>query len=113
MADNVQNFEMHAGDDQDLAFTVKDEAGSAVDITGFTIAWRLATHVTAPMLVSKATGGGITITDAVQGEFTVALAAADTAGLAGVYYHEAELTDGGGDISTIATGHVTLHGGLT
>jgi hypothetical protein len=65
MTHNVQNFEIHAGDSREIVVTVVDSQGAAVDLTGATIAWHLAqsTGSGAP-LVSKSSGDGIAITDA-------------------------------------------------
>lgn len=53
--------------------------------------------------------GGVSITDAANGKFTVTLAPADTKTLAvGTYYHEAEVTDSLGNVSTVTVGKVTL-----
>jgi hypothetical protein len=46
-------------------------------------------------VITKSTGSGITVTDGPGGKFEVALVSADTASLAGMYHHEAEVVVGG------------------
>ncbi len=109
MAAIRQNFEMHQGDDVSVAFSVTDDAGAVVDLTGTTVVWRMApSKYSASPSISKSTASGITVTDAVGGKFTVAIDAADTAGLGGIYYHEAQVTDAGGKVTTVATGWLTV-----
>lgn len=104
-----QNFTMHSGDDKTLQFTVKDQDGVVVDITGASITWAFAARVGATAIASKTVGSGITITDAAAGVFQVTIDAADTASLTGgVLYHEAQLVDSGGVKSTIAYGDMTI-----
>jgi hypothetical protein len=109
MSHNVQNFEIHAGDSRDIVVTVTDSQGGAFDLTGAAIAWQLARSAgsTSPA-VSKSLGGGIAITDGPNGVFTVTLDPADTAALSGLYYHEAEVTDGAGNRSTVLSGVATV-----
>ena len=104
-----QNFEMFQGDSKDLVVTVSDAAGQPVDLTGASIKWRAAPAVdSAVATISKATGSGIVITDAVAGEFTVSLVPADTQTLDGEFYHEAQVTDAAGAVSTVLSGHLTI-----
>ncbi len=97
---------MVAGDDKVLEVTVTDAAGTAVDITGASIQWRLSKTVNRrPAQIAKATGGaGVEITDAAAGVFEVTLDPADTEDLRGAYYHEAEVIDADGNVSTVLTG---------
>ncbi len=113
MASRRQDFAMHAGDDVEVAFVTTEKDGTPQDLTGTSVSWQMAVspYATSP-LVSKTTAGGITLTDAVNGQFTVFLAAADTLGLNGRFYHEAQVTDSSGNISTVALGWVTLETGL-
>ena len=109
MSHNVQNFEIHAGDSRDIVVTVADSQGAAVDLTGAAIAWQLARSAgSAAPAVSKSLGAGIAITDGPNGVFTVTLDPADTEGLTGLCYHEAEVTDAAGNRSTVLSGVATV-----
>lgn len=110
MTSENQNFEMYEGEDKTLTITVVDVAGAAVNLTDATIKWQVKRNVddTSP-LIEKTTAGGITITDAEGGVFTIALADTDTANLGGEgYHHEAEVTDVSGNISTVTRGVMTI-----
>ena len=112
MAHQVQNFEIHAGDDLTLQVSVTDDAGQPVNLTGAQVAWQAsrgrADRFSSTAVLAKASGTGITVTDAAGGVFEVDLAAADTAGLRGAFYHEAKVTDAAGDKSTVFTGTMTV-----
>ncbi|WP_192246054.1 hypothetical protein [Mesorhizobium silamurunense] len=105
----VTDFEMYAGDTKIVLVIVRDENNDLVDITGWTFRWRLAKNVKSSPLVSKASGTGIQLTDPSNGEFEVAINAADTDGFkGGVYYHEAEGVSFAGSVATVVTGAVTI-----
>lgn len=109
MTKQNQDFVMWAGDNKLIDVTVVDGDGVAVDITGATIKWVLAKTAGDSALVTKTTGDGITITDAAAGKFRVTLVPADTESLAGVYYHEAEVTDASSQVSTVLIGKVIVY----
>jgi hypothetical protein len=97
-----------AGEDQSLRFTIYDDAQAAVNITGWTISWQLATAA-APgtAVVTKAA----TLTNPATGVCTVALAPADTTGLAaGNYVYTLRRTDTG-YTQVLAWGPVVLQVG--
>jgi hypothetical protein len=87
-----------AGDDLTVAITVPD-----LDITGATIRWEAFPWETGPKYgvpsataaITKVTGDGIAITGGEAGQFEVTLVPADTATLAGTYFHEAQVVVGG------------------
>ncbi len=90
--------------------TINADVGA--DITSATINYSLRRYVwDTGGEVTKATGGsGITITDAANGLFTIALADTDLDGLGGVdYYHECKVTTSGGLEYTAFTGTVTIN----
>jgi hypothetical protein len=87
----VKNFIHLAGEDVTLSMTARDATGAILNLTGATIAWKLALNAGDTALVSK-TG---TIVSAAAGTFTVALVAADTADLYGDYVHQAIVTISG------------------
>lgn len=102
MTKKNQDFDMYAGDTKDIVVTMSDSA----NIDGSTVKWGLKKSVKDTMLVSKNTGGlGITVSGTA---FTVRLNPSDTLGLSGRYYHEAEVTDVLGNVSTVTVGHITI-----
>lgn len=112
-----QNVVIHSGDSHTLTVTVDDGATPpvALNITGFTIWWWASLMNSSGKFAATATlqkdntgGGGVAITDAVNGKFQVTLAPADTAALSGDYYHEAQVRDGSGNISTVLTGKLAI-----
>ncbi|WEK53335.1 MAG: hypothetical protein P0Y55_12145 [Candidatus Cohnella colombiensis] len=106
---NYQNFEMFAGDSIQIEVAVTDK-GEAVYLTGTTIKWALKRSVLKTANVAlKTTASGIELTDPTDGKFQVTLNAIDTVSLKpGYYYHEAEITDASGNVSTIMTGTVAI-----
>lgn len=103
-----QGFEMWSGDTKVLTITVTDKDGVRVNLTGATIVYKIFDGGTA--VITKSTANGITITDASGGECQTTLSPSDTSDLDGVYYHECQVTDSSGNVSTIFTGAVTIQG---
>lgn len=101
MTKKNQDFEMFAGNSKDIIITMADSSG----LSGATIKWVLKKSVNGQLITMKTVGGGISIGLTF---FTVRLNPADTEGLSGRFYHEAELTDVLGNVSTVTTGHVTI-----
>jgi hypothetical protein len=104
----AQNFEMVAGDTVNLHVGVTENSASK-NLNGATIKWVLYDEVNESVVLTKTTVAGVTITNVLGGQFTVALTPTDTVNVApGRYYHESEVTDETGNVSTIFTGHVTI-----
>ena len=104
-----QSFPMWAGDTANIECVVSDGADGIKDISGATIAWVLYNEAAGVAVLNKSTVSGITITSGIGGAFTVALAPSDTESVTpGAYYHEAEVTDIAGNVSTVFTGTVTI-----
>lgn len=89
--------EWFVGEDKVLRITIVDEAGSAVNISGWTFAWELRLRRYHPdVKLSKATGSGVSIFDAPTGKVDVTIAKDDTKNLkAGTYYHGLARTNAG------------------
>lgn len=106
-----QNFSMYAGDHATIRVTVTDsDAGGYKNIANATIKWGVYDEEGGTLILQKTTATAITITDGLNGAFTVALVPADTSTLTpGIYYHEAEITDEGGNVNTVLTGEYTLN----
>lgn len=102
MTELNQNFTMFQGDSKNIVVDISSD--EALDLTGATIKWALKKKVysTENELLK-------TITDATNGQVIIQLEPVDTANLTGLYYHELELTDGAGNVSTIMTGNVTIN----
>jgi hypothetical protein len=101
---------MYSGDSVSIAVTVTDSTtGAAVNITGATMTWALATAPgTTPLLTKTSGDGDITVSGASSNVATVALAPADTAALNGVYHHELQIVDGGGNKYTVYQGSIYI-----
>jgi len=99
-----------SGDTLVLSVTVKNKrTGDTVSLIGSDIEWVLAESPASVNEVVKTVGDGITVTDAQYGEFEVEIVPTDTESLAGDYYHEAEITDADGDVSTVFAGGITIN----
>lgn len=102
----VQNFSIPQGDDIALRFTIDDPDDG--DLTGSSIKLWIASDVDSPALLEKDNVTGsptdITITDGPLRKFSVALTAAETDLLDGLYYYEVEVTDLDGFVTTVTTG---------
>jgi hypothetical protein len=94
-----------AGDTWIFDVTVVDADGAAYDITGATFKWALSRRAYgAPIVVKYSTASppGIAITDAPGGVLRITVSPADTEGMpAGRYYHEIEMTESDGTLSTV------------
>ena len=107
------DFFMTAGDTKTIGVSVieKDD-GSATDITGATIAWKVAQSQRGTVLISKSTADDISITSGTGGTFTISLSASDTASLRGDYYHEIQITFASAEVATVLKGKMTVSPGL-
>lgn len=95
-------FKMVSGDSKDLNITATDGAGAIIDITGVSdIKWQLFTPISGAAIISKTLGAGVTVTDAVAGEFSVSISPTDTDDLDGDYWHEVQITYSNGNIVTL------------
>lgn len=109
MAAVDQNFEMYAGDSKEINVQVTD-SGNAKNIVGATIVWAMMNSPdNQNYIVKKSTDGGILITDGENGRFRISLDPADTEEVTGGFYHEAELTDSFGNVSTILVGNAVIN----
>ncbi len=114
-----QDFTIAAGDDHVLTVTVKDESGAVVDLSGASdIIWALAdSAVATSRVVKKLSTGGITlVSGGTTGVCSIAIAAADTAGLVSrpaaggnKLFHELEIRmSGTGAQATVLRGTCTI-----
>ena len=105
-----QDFELVSGNDKNLNFSVLDQDDVVVDLTGATIAWSMSrTNKSKSELITLLSPADITITDPVNGKFTVTIKDTDSEALqGGDYYHEARVTSTAGLKTTVAYGTVEL-----
>lgn len=108
------SFEMFAGDTKRLHFTLTSgpPSNTPLDIQDTTIRWQaskgtLARFSVIPVL-TKTIGDGLEVTDAFSGTLTVELLPGDTETLKGTFYHELEITDASGDVSTAFVGEMVI-----
>lgn len=104
-----QDFRTFSGDDVQPIFTVRDAAGSAIDISSVSeINWWAKQNNQAGetdiLSLSKSAGDISFVTDGTDGKFQVDITAAMTANLDGWYNHFASITDAYGDKTTVSVG---------
>lgn len=97
-----QNFSMFSGDTKNLIAKVTNEDNLPADLTGASAKWALKESIdSASNLIFKATPVDIFI---INNEVHIKLNPDDTKSLSGAYYHECEITDAAGNVSTIFFG---------
>jgi len=112
VATKKQDFEMWEGDTQVLRVSVTDKDGNPVNLVGFDLKWVLKRHVGAPQdEIVKTLADGISLDEDVpeKNVFEIRLEPADTLGLSGTYYHEAEGVDVDGNVSTLMVGRAVIY----
>jgi hypothetical protein len=101
-----QNFEMIAGDSHIIVVPVN------FDLSGATaIKWAVKRSVSSterPIYKELSSGITVTKTGETDSEFQITLNPSDTATLKSDYYHEAEVTDAQGNVSTVMTGRISI-----
>jgi Protein of unknown function (DUF4054) len=113
MTDINQNFSLHAGNDTEVFFDLgPDENGLNLEFVQ-ALTWDAYRQVqgvreSAAPIISKAVGSGIEVTDPLLMQFTITLAGEDSAELAGNYYHEVRIVADHGEVTTAATGLMTV-----
>ena len=104
------DFTMFAGDTKRLMFSITSgpPANAPLDISDATVTWQASrgntTRFSKVPVLTKTIGNGVEVTDELSGNLTVELLPADTASLAGTYYHELQITDAAGDVATAFAG---------
>ena len=112
-----KDFELHRGDGKTLTFTVVDEDGVGLDLTGLSLEWnysKIRADAVEPLGAAilspgKTVGSGITLTDITNGVGEIALLSADTLGQRATqtYYHEMQVSEGV-EPSTVLYGKMLL-----
>lgn len=113
MSHQVQNFEIHAGDDVGpIEITVRDAANNILDVTGATFVFAVSTRPvnefdTPTRVLTKNSADGITSVDPGNGRIDLNIAAEDTQDLNGHYLYQLQM-DLGAVESTVLTGTLTI-----
>ena len=98
------SFPMKAGDTKRLYMTITDKIGTPVDLTEAAIRWWASrgdtTTFSRTPVLQKTMGNGIEDVALFEGQFVVNLDPEDTRDMNGSYYHEVEITDAFGNVST-------------
>lgn len=112
-------IQMYRGDDEELSGVIFDTDGlTPLDITGWSL-WFTAKNAIADLDASAVfqleTGSGITLTTPAAGEYTIAIAAADTDGLSGdkTLFCDLQGKDGAGKVRTFLTGKIAIVAEIT
>lgn len=105
-----------AGDTVTVRWTVKDRSGALVDLSTYAITFVLSRAKTLTLadgspILTKTVGSGITINS--TGLFTVTLSASETTNLLGNFIYNVKLTDGSGNVTTIAYGPMEVQQSLS
>ncbi len=109
----AQNFDMVKGNDVDIAIVVSDAAGAVKDISNATVKFAMAVDRESVPVLTKTTPTEITLSDPVNGEFTIHFDPPDTTNLAeGMYVFEAETTDQSGNIVAVTLGRILLYNSI-
>lgn len=109
------NFCIVAGDDLDLAVRYKAD-GVPVDVTGYTARMQIRTRVSKPDIFISAV---CVVTDALNGEITCSLTAAETSTFIVLpktkarYVYDLEFINLSGDTITILKGNIDVTIGVT
>lgn len=102
----MTDFSIVAGDSRVINVTATTEAGTPIDLTGATIAWKAAAAPFGTAVISKP--GVISTPPGTDGKFKITLVPADTAGLIGNLYQSAALTFPDNSVSTIYLGLISI-----
>ena len=96
------------GEDQRIAFTIRNNAGGLVNVTGWALRWQLYDRRGGSVLITKTTSDDVSVTDGPGGAVLVTVDAADTAGMqSGALWYELWRTDSG-SAQVLAYGAVRL-----
>ena len=104
----INNFVAYKG--EALQFQCAPAAGTSPNITGFTLQFNIRAEARpgTPVLLSLTTSNGITVTDALNGLYTVTITSAQNLALgAGTYVFDVWRTDPGSE-SELAVGKIQI-----
>lgn len=101
-----QNFTMFSGDTKLVIIPVTKPDKSAADLNGASAKWILQDEDGVTNVLSKQSPETIAIVN--SNEIQIKLLPNDTKDLIGTFYHECEITDQAGNVSTVSTGFITI-----
>jgi hypothetical protein len=102
---------MYSGDTKLITVNISDDNFEDLDITGATLKWVVKRNIrSSTNNILKTTDDGIIVFDQQEqrGRIQIKILPADTEKLSGDFYHEIELTDVQGNVSTVMTGTITI-----
>ena len=94
----ANDFTMYQGDSKTIAYSVVDGDGAAVDVSGASVTFAIARNLETTAVLTKTSATSAVVVSG--SSVTVTLSAADTAALFGLYFHELQITDSSGNVST-------------
>lgn len=97
----------YQGEPRTLSYVVRDASGAAVDITGWTVVWRLSLPNPTVDQENLLSIDGVLAGDPTTGVFTVTLPASATQRTAGRYIYEIRRTNAGAE-ETLVRGTFTI-----
>lgn len=104
----LQNFDLYAGDTKYINVDIVGEDGAPLSLTGCSFLWVAKKNVKGKNIIQKTLGNGIEIADVIHGKIRIRLDSYDTQKLSNDYYHEVELTDNEGNVSTVSSGTMSV-----
>lgn len=109
-----QNVQHWRGDSLKINIPIRNKDGSPVNMSGGSARWWLGTSASAvgdKVLIKKTAGSGLTLV--LEDDVWVAKVAIEPADTQGLkprdYYHELEVVDGTGAVSTVTVGTFTIN----
>jgi len=96
----ANEIEIYRGDTRTITVTVKNSAGSLVNLTGYTMRMTVKSDKTSAdsaAIISKTA----TITDPTTGVGTFALTVTDTTQTAGIYYYDVQISNSTPSVYTV------------
>jgi hypothetical protein len=102
-----QNIEIEQEDSKIIQVTVYDQSNSILDLSGYTVLWKVFKNKDSIML-TKTIGNGITLTNPTEGVFEILVSSIDTQNLLGKYFHSCKIIDGLGNTSKIFSGYFNV-----
>ena len=110
------SFIVQAGQDIDLGFTIVDNNGDAVSLSGVTVRFAAARSIgSTPVLDTDADPqtAATTFPSPMDNTFIVSISDTDCDDLRGDYYYEVKITDSSGNESITNRGIITFEQALT
>lgn len=113
MAD-IYNMNIDAGEDYNVTFIYKDDAGDIIDLTNFTARMQLRRTIDASTVEKEMTtaSGHIVITPA-EGQVKLDIPNAETTALSGQYFYDLELVSDSDIVTRMIQGKVIISGEVT